>query len=175
MFTTIQDRHLQFMGSASGAIALFFLLSFSGAVFGQNTASLQDNANKPTEKPATSAHQPVNSVYKGVKIGASADEVRNLLGKAKIDDNDGFFYDRDSEMIQIRLDEDKKVRLIAVTYSSESPNTPEYADIFGVEPADAKPDGSLYTLVRYPDLGYWIAYSKTAGEKPSVTVTMQKL
>ncbi|HEX6125261.1 MAG TPA: hypothetical protein VFZ23_07790 [Pyrinomonadaceae bacterium] len=110
-----------------------------------------------------------------MKIGTSADEVRALLGKAKIDDKDGFFYEMDAEMVQIRLDENEKVRLISVTYANKSPNAPKYSDIFGEEPTRAKPDGSVYTLVRYPEAGYWVAYSKTSGDEPIITVTMQKL
>jgi hypothetical protein len=110
-----------------------------------------------------------------VRIGTSADEVRELLGKAEIDDKDGFFYKMDAEMVQIRLDENEKVRLISVTYATKSPNAPKYSDIFGEEPMNAKPDGSVYTLVRYPEAGYWVAYSKTGGAEPTTTVTMQKL
>jgi hypothetical protein len=78
--------------------------------------------------------------------------------------------------VQIRVDADKKVRFIAITYLDENKNAPKFADVFGAEiPVAEKPDGSIYNLVRYPEAGYWVAYSRTAGEKPSVTVTMQKL
>jgi hypothetical protein len=40
---------------------------------------------------------------------------------------------------------------------------------------DTKPDGSKYRLVRYPKAGYWVSYSRTAGDTPIVTVTIQKL
>ncbi len=79
-------------------------------------------------------------------------------------------------MVQIRLDKDKKVRVISITYSDENKNAPKYADVFGADAETAaKPDGSIYRLVHYPQAGYWVAYSRTAGENPTVTVTMQKL
>jgi len=119
--------------------------------------------------------QPVMTEYKSVKIGTGADEVRDKLGKAEIDDEDGFYYRfSDEEFVQIRIDTNNKVHLISVTYSGE--NAPKFTDVFGEETkAEAKPDGSVYRLVRYPKVGYWVAYSRTAGEKPTITVTMQKL
>jgi hypothetical protein len=40
---------------------------------------------------------------------------------------------------------------------------------------DAKADGSMYQLNRYPDAGYWVSYNRTAGAKPIVTITIQKM
>jgi hypothetical protein len=39
---------------------------------------------------------------------------------------------------------------------------------------EAKPDGSLYQMKTYPQAGYWVAYSRTAGDSPMVIITMQK-
>lgn len=36
-------------------------------------------------------------------------------------------------------------------------------------------DGSIYKLIRYPDKGYWVSYSKTAGKQPLTTVMLQKI
>jgi hypothetical protein len=33
----------------------------------------------------------------------------------------------------------------------------------------------MYELKRYPSAGYWVAYSRTAGKNPIITVTMQKM
>ena len=165
--------------AANIAIKSFFgLFVFFGMIVpacGQITENAQvgavQTADKISEKPVV---MPVSAEYKGVKIGATADQVRDLLGKAKLEDKEGFFYDRDDEMVQIRLDADKKVMLISTTYSGE--DAPKFADVFGMEiTAPAKPDGSIYKLVEYPKAGYWVAYSRAAGEKPAVTVTIQKL
>ena len=156
---------------------LFLLIGLIVPAFGQTAENTQATtiqvAKKKTEATVL---MPVLTDYKGIKIGATAEEVRDKLGKAKIDDKDGFFYDSDDEMVQIRLDADKKVSIVSITYMDENKNTPKFADVFGAEiPLAEKPDGSIYNLVRYPEAGYWVAYSRTAGEKPSVTVTMQKL
>ncbi|HXG84134.1 MAG TPA: hypothetical protein VNI84_08915 [Pyrinomonadaceae bacterium] len=156
---------------------LFLFFGLIIPAFGQIAENTQTAANQITDKKSeTPILMPVLTDYKGIKIGTTADEVRDKLGKAKIDDKDGFFYDADDEMVQIRVDGDKKVRFVSVTYSSKNEYTPKYADVFGAEAqVPTKPDGSIYNLVRYPKAGYWVAYSRTAGEKPIVTVTMQKM
>jgi len=151
------------------------------AAFGQTTGETQTVATTTmqTEKSAIpkAVMMPVLQSYREVKIGATADEVRDKLGKGKIDDKDGFFYEiDDDEMAQIRLDADKKVRLISITYASDNKNTPQFEDVFGTDvKAEPGADGMIYKLVNYPEAGYWIAYSRTAGDKPTVTVTMQKM
>ncbi len=154
---------------------LFLLCGLIVPAFGQIAENTQAAANQITDKKSeTPILMPVLTDYKGIKIGTTADEVRDKLGKAKIGDKDGFFYDEDDEMVQIRVDGDKKVRLVSVTYSDKNENTPKYADVFGAEAqVPTKPDGSIYNLINYPEAGYWVAYSRTAGEKP--TVTMQKM
>jgi len=157
---------------------LFLLCGLIVPAFGQTAENTQTAATQIADKKSeTTILMPVLIDYKGIKIGTTAEEVRDKLGKAKIDDKDGFFYEiSDEEFAQIRLDGDKKVRLVSITYLNKNEHTPKYADVFGAETPDAtKPDGSIYNLVRYPEAGYWVAYSRTAGEKPTVTVTMQKL
>lgn len=158
-----------------GAIlATLFLFGLTG--YAQTTETQPaPTPEMTTVKSAAVVLQPVLIEYKAVKIGTTADEVRDKLGKARIDDKDGFFYRfSDEEVAQIRLDKDKKVRVLVVTYSGE--NAPKFSDVFGTEmKEEAKPDGAVYKLVRYPEADYWVAYSRTAGEKPTVTVTMQKM
>jgi hypothetical protein len=57
-----------------------------------------------------------------------------------------------------------------------SPNTaiPSAKDVFGSE-IEAKPDGSMHKLVRFPKAGYWLSYSRTSGTDAVVTITLQKL
>ena len=172
-----KSRTAMFLQTGLILVLLFWLAT---AAFGQTTDTKQTATITTTEMQKSETPKavmmPVLQNYKDIKIGATADDVRDNLGKAKIDDKDGFFYDLDDELVQIRLDADKKVRLVSITYLDENKNTPKFADVFGAEiPLAEKPDGSIYNLVRYPEAGYWEAYSRTAGEKPSVTVTMQKL
>lgn len=145
-----------------------------------SVTAVAQTAGAPPQTPSAAETvsrvlQPATIEYKSIKIGTTADEVRDKLGKAEIDDKDGFYYRfSDEEFVQIRLDKDDKVRLISVTYSGE--NAPEFTEVFGDETnVEAKPDGSIYRLVRYPKAGYWVAYSRTGGDKPTTTVTMQKL
>jgi hypothetical protein len=177
MLTIIKNLRTASGRSAATVLGLLFCLAFSGSVRGQNAVAVQSATEKvPVQKTVSAAAPlPVASIYKEVKIGTDADEVRKLLGKAKIDDKDGFYYDMGPEIVQIRLDENAKVRVISVTYPTSAANAPKYADIFGDDAMEVKPDGSVYRLVRYPEAGYWVAYSKTGGERSTLTVTMQKL
>lgn len=165
----------EFLLKAFFGLFVFFGLFFPA--FTQTAENVQttpvQNVEIKTEMPVL---MPVLSEYKGIKIGSTADEVRNKLGKAQIDDKDGFFYDSDNELVQIRLDADQKVRLVSITYPDENKNIPKFADVFGTEiTVEEKPDGSIYNLVRYPEAGYWVSYSRSAGEKSTVTIMMQKL
>lgn len=38
-----------------------------------------------------------------------------------------------------------------------------------------KPDGSMYKLVRYEQLGFWVSFNRTAGDLALITVTIQKM
>ena len=119
---------------------------------------------------------PLFTSYRSIMIGLPADEVKQKLGKPKVDDKDGFFYEiSDDEFAQIRLDGEGKIRLIAVTYTSDNKAAPKFSQVIGGPEPAANPDGSVYRLVRYPSAGYWVAYSRSGGDNPTITVTMQKL
>ena len=156
------------------SLLLFWILAVNG--HGQTTDNVaQSDAPKAATENNKAVLMPVLTNYKEIKIGMAADEVKERLGKAKVEDKDGFYYEiSDDESAQILLDADKKVRFISVMYSGE--NSPKFEDVFGKETAvETQPDGRIYKLIRYPEAGYWVAYSRTAGDKPTVTVTMQKL
>ena len=120
---------------------------------------------------------PVWQNYKGVAIGMTAAEVREKLGAPKLDDADGFFYVfSDTENAQVMFDAKKNVSGISVVYAAEHKAPPTFADVFGkAEEMTAKPDGSIYKMVRYAEAGYWISYSRMAGETAMVTITIRKL
>lgn len=168
-----QDNYL--MTATAVQIGLGLILVFWLLVIAANGQASAASATPQTAVMA--APTPVWQNYQGVKIGTTADEVRDKLGKPKISDKDGYYYEiNDDESAQIRLDANKKVRVIAVTYSSKNQNAPEFADVFGkdvtLEPAA---DGRIYKLIRYPTAGFWLAYNRTAGDKPITTITMQKM
>jgi hypothetical protein len=118
---------------------------------------------------------PVFKDYRGVQIGMSADEVRKKLDRLK-DGGPGqdYFVYSDRESAQIYYDSDRKVMAISVDYFGGDSSAPLPSAVLGVD-LQAKPDGSMYQLKRYPDVGYWVSYNRTAGDKPIVTITMQKI
>lgn len=121
------------------------------------------------------ANVPVFKDYRGVQIGMSADEVRKKLDRLKEGGpaQDYFVYS-ERESAQIYYDSNRKVMAISVDYFGGDSNAPSPSAVLGME-LQAKPDGSVYQLKRYPDAGYWVSYNRTAGDKPIVTITMQKI
>jgi len=165
---------LALIGMVLGWILLLAAVSFgeTGTTIAKNDVEKKaDNVEKPA------AMQPVFTEYKGIKIGMTADEVHRLIDKKpKIEDKNGYYYVfSDDEAMQIILDENKKVKVISIIYTGEN-NAPSYEAVFGKDvPLEKNPDGRINKLIRYPEAGYWVAYLRGAGEKPVVTVTIQKM
>lgn len=135
--------------------------------------SLAQTARKPAASPE---EEPVFLEYRGVKIGWVADEVRKKLGSpANKGDEQDFYMFGEKETCQILYDKaTSKVTAISVDFMSGAREVITPQQVFGAD-FDAKPDGSKYKLVRYPKAGYWVSYSRTAGDTPIITVTIQKL
>ena len=112
--------------------------------------------------------------FRGVKIGMATEEARKKLcsPKEKSADQD-FYLFNDNEAVQIYY-EKGTVSAIAIDYMSGSSAVPTPKAVLGAE-AEAKADGSIHKVVRYPKAGYWVSYSRTAGTEPTITVTMQKI
>jgi hypothetical protein len=105
----------------------------------------------------------------------SADEVRDKLGHLKEkSERQDFFIFSEAESAQVYYDAQGKVTAISVNYIGDDSSAPKPAAVLGEE-IQAKPDGSMYELKRYPAAGYWVAYNRTAGKNPIITVTMQKI
>lgn len=142
------------------------------------TGSPPEEIAKASPAAATNeaaANVPVFKDYRGVQIGMSAEDVRAKLDELK----DGgpaqdFFVFSERESAQIYYDKNRKVTAISVDYVGGDSNAPSPNAVLGVE-LQAKPDGSMYELKRYPDAGYWVSYNRTAGDKPIVTITMQRM
>ena len=119
--------------------------------------------------------KPVFANFKGVQIGMSADEARKKLGspKDKGDDLDLYVFN-DTQAVQVYYDKAKTVSAISIDFMDGGADAPAPKDVVGSEP-DKRPDGSSYKMVRYPKAGYWVSYSKTAGNTPTVTITIQKI
>jgi hypothetical protein len=155
------------------------LLFWFGAfvVFAQTTTNEQNGSSSQTmNEGAQAVLMPVIQDYRGIKIGMTAAEVKDKLGKPKVEDETGLFFAlSDDESVQIALDTDKTVRVISVMYSKDE-KAPKFEDVFGKEvKITAQPDGSVYNLMQYPEAGYWVVYSRTAGDDAMVIVTMQEM
>lgn len=133
-----------------------------------------------TTRPRPNAapdEDPVFNEYRGVKIGWLADEVRKKLGSPanKGDEQDFYVFSDSKETAQVLYDKATgKVTAISVDFMNGAREVITPQQVFGTD-FDAKPDGSKYKLVRYPKAGYWVSYSRTAGDTPIITVTIQQI
>ena len=118
--------------------------------------------------------EPLFQDFKGVSIGMSAQEARQKLGNPT-EKSDAFdFYNvSEKQTVQVYYDAGK-VSAIAVMFTNAGADAISPKTIFGSELV-AKPDGSMYKMVRYQKAGYFVAYSRSAGEQPLVSVTIQKI
>ncbi|HEV2802588.1 MAG TPA: hypothetical protein VGW12_19100 [Pyrinomonadaceae bacterium] len=122
---------------------------------------------------AKAAAEPVYREYKGIQIGMSAENVRAKFGKP-VEKSDAMDFYVFSERERARIYyQDGKVSAIISTYLGRDSGAPTPVAVIGTD-IEAKPDGSLYQMKTYPQAGYWVAYSRTAGDSPMVIITMQK-
>lgn len=128
----------------------------------------------PTASTAATANLPVFKDYRGVTIGMAANEVRSKLDRAKEGDRQDFLVVSERESAQIYYDDQGKVMAISIDYFGDNSKAPTAEAVLGTA-LEPKSDGSIYQLNRYPDAGYWVSYNRTAGDRPIVTITMQKM
>ena len=158
---------LAFRRLISNRVRLTFIL-FAALVL---TASASITSLGQRQK---TSDEPLFSEFKGVRIGTPAEEARKKLGSPtnKADDQD--LYVSDTQLVQVYYDKAKTVSAISIDFSSGATGIPTAKDVIGGEP-ETKADGSAYKMLRYPKLGYWVSYSRTAGASPTITVTIQKI
>ena len=121
---------------------------------------------------------PAITDLKGVSVGMTRAEVREVLGKPQVSGKASMNYKfSKTSTAQIGFDPAGKVRTIALIYMNGDATAPSFADVFGPDvPMVEKEDGSVYNLLRYKTAGYYVAYSKTmVSKKPMVVITMRKL
>lgn len=157
------------------ALVLVFAVSIANAQAASNQPAQQEvaTASKPAASKAAAANVPVFAEYRGVKIGMTAQDVRGKLDGLKKGERQDFLVLSEKESAQIYYDEAGKVTAISIDYF-DSNNAPSPDSVLGATP-EAKADGSMYQLNRYSEAGYWVSYNRTAGDKPIVTITMQKM
>lgn len=159
------------------AVGLFLTVSITNAQQVSKSPTQEEEVatvvNSPAGKAATS-NVPVFSDYRGVKIGMTTEEVRAKLDRIKKGDGQDFLVYSERESAQIYYNDEGKVTAISIDYFGDNSNAPTSEAVLGVA-LQAKADGSMYQLSRYPEAGYWVSYNRTAGDKPIVTITMQKM
>jgi hypothetical protein len=139
----------------------------------QNRSARTADAHASDQPKAEDA--PPYSEYKGVRIGMTTDEARAKLGapQDKSDDQD-FFVFGEKESVQVFYDKAHKTYAISINYIGSTSSTPQPKAVLGSD-IEAKPDGSMYKMVRYPKSKFWVSYSRSAGNDPLITITMQRI
>ena len=160
------------------ACAIFIPIFWNAAVsYGHDCNQDPTTATIASTKSVESvkANRPKFSEYRGVTIGMSADDARQKLGKptGKSETQD-FFVFSNNESAQIFYDDRQKVFAISIDFNGKGNAAPGPIDILGRD-IKAKPDGSMYLMQQYADVGYWVSYNRTAGDSPLITVTMQRI
>jgi hypothetical protein len=127
------------------------------------------------KRGAAEDENPVFREYRGVQIGMTTEETRKKLGspKDKGDEQD-FYIFNERETAQIVYDKAHKVYVLSVDFTAGAPDVPTPKSVIGSE-IQAKPDGSMYKMIRYTKAGYWVSYNRTAGDSPMVSITIQKI
>lgn len=127
-------------------------------------------------KPAGTEEEPVFHEYRGVKIGWLADEVRKKLGNpANKSDEQDYYIFNENERAQVYYDtKTRQVTAISVDFMTGATEVITPQQVFGAD-FEANADGSKSKLVRYPKAGCWVSYSRTKGDNPIVSVTIQKM
>lgn len=145
----------------------------SCGIFGLSaTANAQASRGRAAFTGNAATEQPLYAEYKGVRLGMSDNEVRAKLGKPALTDNElDFFVFSDTETAQITYDAARKAKAISTDYSG-GVGAPDYKTVVGTE-LESK-NGSLYKMVRYESLGFWVSYNRTAGPVIIVTITIGK-
>ena len=152
---------------------MFFVL---GAVMLLVSTNITPKAQAQRKRGAQAEEDtPAFHEYRGVQLGMTAEGVRKKLGtpKDKSDEQD-FFVFNDNETAQILYDKSHQVITISADFTSGGEGIPTAKQVFGAD-VQAKPDGSIYKMVRYPKAGYWLSYNRTAGNAPLTSVTLQKI
>ena len=115
---------------------------------------------------------PLYREYRGVRLGMTAAEARAKLGEPVMKSNDQDFYVLSAnETAQIVYDQFQKVVTISTDYTA-GVGAPDYRTVVGTGLLE-KPDGSLFRMVQYESLGFWVSYNKSTTAVPVVTITIQ--
>ena len=134
-----------------------------------------ETTNYPMKPTPTPAVKKTFTEYREISLGNTADAVRQKLGipKDKSDAQDLYTFS-DNESAQFYYSDAHLVTAIMITYMGNLKDAPTAKDVFG-EDVPAKPDGSIFKMVRYPKAGYWISYNRSGGDDAIISIAIQKL
>jgi hypothetical protein len=153
----------------------FFLSLLIAVIFGlglSSNANAQAHKVKAAFNHEAATQQPLYTEYRGVRLGMLAEEARAKLGTPAMKASDQDFYVfSDKETAQIVYDAAHKVVTISVDYLGGI-GAPDYKAVVGGE-LERTANGSLYRIVLYRSLGFWVSYNRTTGLMATVTVTIQ--
>lgn len=144
---------------------LLFVLSSANAQGRKGTGG----GTATPEEPSASFNE-----YRGIQLGMISDDVRKKLGdpKDKGEEQDFYVFD-ETETAQIVYDKTHKVVTISADFLNSN-RALSAKQVLGAD-VEAKADGSVYKMVRYPKAGYWLSYNRTSGNPPMITITLQKI
>jgi hypothetical protein len=133
---------------AAATVLVLALLSLASA---QTRAprSAPSVGTQETAFPAAQLEQPAYREYRGVSVGMTAEQARQRLGMpSDTNERQDFFVFSSAESAQVFYDAQKRVMAVSVNYLGEGAGAPTPEKVFGT-PAETKPDGSVYKMVRY--------------------------
>jgi hypothetical protein len=161
-------RNLKIKSFIGLMIALVFCL-------GANSATgAQSRRVKAAFNSEPAAQQPLFTEYRGVRLGMTAEEARVKLGKPALEASDQDYYIfSENESAQIGYDATQKVVTISVDYLGGI-GAPDSKAVVGGE-LERTAYGSLYRLVRYENLNFWVSYNRTTAPVTTITVTIQRI
>ena len=125
------------------------LLLFMAVLFPVTAASAVAQAQK-IRGASGDDETPLFQEYRAVRLGMTVEEVRKTLDNPtdKSDEQD-FFVFGENETAQVFYDKTRKVFAISVNFLNGARDLPTCKGVLGSE-VTAKPDGSMYKMVRYP-------------------------
>ena len=153
---------------------LTFLLFVTFVFLSSVTTSAQRKPGGHVSRAADDTSSSFNA-YRGVQLGMTAEEVRKKLGEPKDKGTEqDFFIFNETETAQVVYDKSQKVVTISADFLTQGPDVLTAKQVLGAD-VEAKPDGSVYKMVRFPKAGYWVSFNRTSGASPMTTVTLQKI
>lgn len=155
--------------------SIVLMFAVASLLTSDTSAASMPNSVAASPTPSPEQVKPSYESYRGVTIGMPAADSRAKLGEPSQRSNSGDYYVvSPNESVQVLYDKEQLVRSITVNYSGSLKMAPSVKDVLG-EDVKKEPDGSIYKLIRYPAVGFWVSYNRTAGGDAVVVITLQKM